>query len=117
MFEWIAFVHTFLEKKEFLNLHRSQSILNEIWKFFFSQKGMYKRYPLKHFGTFIVFIDREMIEFWKQRLINRGNTILDSDCHKYSRPLGPHNMWKPINISRKGDGPELLGSQWLDLWK
>jgi WD40 repeat protein len=35
---------------------------------------MYKRYPLKHFGAFIVFIDRAMIEFRKQRLINRGNT-------------------------------------------
>ena len=55
-------------------MHRSQSILNEIRKFFFSQKGMYKRYPLKHFGAFIVFIDRAMIEFQKQWLINRGNT-------------------------------------------
>ena len=59
-------------------MHRSQSILNEIRKFFFSQKGMYKRYPLKHFGAFIVFIDRAMIEFRKQWLINRGNTIPSS---------------------------------------
>src|ERR1700729_4184503 len=40
---------------------------------------MYKCYPLKHFGAFIVFIDREMIEFRKQRLINRGNTV--THCH------------------------------------
>ena len=23
----------------------------------------------------------------------------------------PHDMWMPINISQKGDGPDLLGSQ------
>src|ERR1700735_2278890 len=69
------------------NLHRSQSIINEIRKFFFSQKGMYKRYPLKHFGAFIVFIDRAMIEFRKQRLINRGNTI--THCH--SAPSLPNS--------------------------
>jgi len=43
--------------------------------------------------------------------------FLDSGCQKYGRPLGPHNMWTQINISWKGDGPELLGSRWLDLWK
>jgi hypothetical protein len=37
---------------------------------------MYKRYPLKHFGAFIIFIDRAMIEFQKQWLINCGNTNL-----------------------------------------
>ena len=43
--------------------------------------------------------------------------FLDGGCKKYSRPFGLHDMWMQINISWKGDGPELLGSQWLDLWK
>jgi hypothetical protein len=37
--------------------------------------------------------------------------FLDGGCQKYGRPLGPHDMWMQINISRKGDGPELLGSR------
>jgi len=47
------------------NLYRSQSILNKIQKFVFPKKGKYKRYLLKYFGTFTVFIDRGMIEFQK----------------------------------------------------
>jgi len=41
---------------------------------FFFQRGMYKHYLLKHFGTFTIFIDHEMIEFQKHWLINHGNT-------------------------------------------
>jgi hypothetical protein len=39
---------------------------------------MYKRYLLKYFGTFTVFIDRAVIEFQKHWLINCSNTI--GDC-------------------------------------
>ena len=60
------------------NLHRSQSILNKSRKLFFPQKGMYKRYPLKHFGAFTVFIDRAMIEIQKHRLINCNTTRVDT---------------------------------------
>ena len=45
------------------------------------------------------------------------NPDLDQSHRSNGRPLGPGNMWMQINISWKGDGPELLGSQWLDLWK
>src|ERR1700691_2390031 len=65
------------------NLHRSQSILNKSRKFFFSQRGMYKRYLLKHFGALTIFIDHTMIEFEKHQLINRGNTIL---CQENNKP-------------------------------
>ena len=56
---------------------------------------------------------------WAWRGCKKGEMapFLDSGCHKYSRPIGPHDMWKQIDISWKKDGPELLGSQWLDLWK
>ena len=57
-----------LGKKEFLN-------------FFFSQKGMYKCYLLKYFGTFTIFIDHTMIDFQKHWLINRGNTTSITNCH------------------------------------
>ena len=40
----------------------------------FSQKGMYKWYLLKYFGTFTVFIDHTVIKFQKHWLINHSNT-------------------------------------------
>ena len=43
---------------------------------FFFQRGMYKHYLLKHFGTFTIFIDHAMIEFQKHQLINHSNTSL-----------------------------------------
>src|SRR5882762_10101197 len=56
-------------------MHRSRTIINKIQKFVFPKKDRYKRYLLKYFGTFTIFIDRGTIEFQKHRLINRGNTI------------------------------------------
>src|ERR1700685_3417104 len=41
---------------------------------FFSQRGMYTHYPIKHFGALTIFIDRAMIEFQKHQLINCDNT-------------------------------------------
>jgi hypothetical protein len=68
---------TILEPVEKKNsyLYCSQSILNEIQKFFVSQKGMYKRYLLKYFGTFTVFIDHTVIKlqkYWTTFLIYQG---------------------------------------------
>ena len=43
--------------------HRSHPIPDEIWKLFFSQKGMYKRYLPKYSIEFSIPIDRTMIDF------------------------------------------------------
>ena len=58
-----------------------------------------------------------ILRAWRGREKGEMAHFLNSGCQKYGRPLGPHDMWKQINISWNGDGPELLGSQWLDLWK
>jgi len=46
---------------------------------FFPQKGIYKWYLLKYFGTFTIFIDRAVIEFEKHWLINHSNTKENQD--------------------------------------
>jgi hypothetical protein len=54
---------------------------------------MYKHYPIKHFGGFIIFIDRAMIEFQKHLLINHGNTsIVTINRHDVGHVLKEHNI-------------------------
>jgi len=45
---------------------------------------------------------------WRGHKKGKMAPFLDGGCQKYGRPLGPHDIWKQINISRKGDGPELF---------